>query len=565
MKSSEFPYERPDCEQVKAQLEALMAQMEGAASTDEFMIVFGKVNELRSHYSTAATLCSIRHSINTKDEFYDKETEYWDEYSPLYQNLESKLFKLVLHSKFAEELKSRIPETYFKEAEFSEKSFREDIIPDLQEENKLSTEYEKLIAGAEIEFEGKTYNLPQLKALAQSSDRALRERAYNARMSFFVENEGKIDEIHDKMVKLRDSIAKKLGFRNFVELGYIRMSRYDYNEDDVATYRKEVLEHIVPVANRLYQKQQERLGEDHLRYFDEAIEFLSGNPTPNGTPEELVEAARKMYHEMSPETGEFVDVMVEGELLDLVSKPGKAGGGYCTSIPDYKVPFVFANFNGTSGDADVLTHEMGHAFQVFQSKDIAIPECVWPTMESCEIFSMSMEFFVWPWSKGFFKEDTDKYHYLHLGNTVKFVPYGVLVDHFQHEVYAHPVMTPDQRKATWRKLEKMYLPHKDYEGCDILEKGCWWYQQGHIFGSPFYYIDYTLAQICALQFWKLSQVDHDPQAWPDYLTMCRCGGTLPFRQLLKVGHLREPFQKGILGEVMACVSAYLDSVDAKSL
>lgn len=186
-------------------------------------------------------------------------------------------------------------------------------------------------------------------------------------------------------------------------------------------------------------------------------------------------------------------------------------------------------------------------------------------MESCEIFSMGMEFFAWPWSEGFFKEDTKKYHYHHLGGTVKFVPYGVLVDHFQHEVYNDPDMTPDERKACWRKLEKMYLPHKDYEGCDILEKGCWWFQQGHIFGSPFYYIDYTLAQICALQFWKRTQVDKDPQAWPDYLEMCQCGGTLPFRQLLKVGHLREPFQQGILGEVMDSVSAYLDTVDAKAL
>jgi len=565
MKFSEFPYERPDFEQVKAEMESLMAQMENAASADAFMELFGKVNELRNHYSTASTLCSIRHSIDTRDEFYDKETEYWDEYGPLYQNLESKLFKLVLHSKFEAELRDRIPQTYFKEAEFSEKSFREDIIPDLQEENKLSTEYSKLIASAAIEFEGKTYNLAQLAALTQSDDRALRERAFNARMNFFVENEAKIDEIYDKMVHLRDSIAKKLGFKNFVELGYIRMSRYDYDENDVATYREEVLKHIVPVASRLYKEQQERLGQERLRYFDEKITFLSGNPTPKGTPDELVEAARKMYHEMSPETAEFIDVMLDGELIDLVSKPGKEGGGYCTSINDYKVPFVFANFNGTSGDADVLTHEMGHAFQVYQSRNIPVPECLWPSMESCEIFSMGMEFFAWPWSEGFFKEDTKKYHYHHLGGTVKFVPYGVLVDHFQHEVYNKPDMTPDERKACWRKLEKMYLPHKDYEGCDILEKGCWWFQQGHIFGSPFYYIDYTLAQICALQFWKRTQVDNDPQAWPDYLEMCQCGGTLPFRQLLKVGHLREPFQQGILGEVMDSVSAYLDTVDARRL
>ena len=558
MKFSEFPYERPNYEAVKAEMELLLNKMENAASAAEFLKLFEQVNQLRSHYETMSTLSSIRHSINTKDEFYEAENKYWDEYSPLYQNLESNLFKLVLHSKFADELKNDIPETFFKSAEYSEKSFREDIIPDLQEENKLSTEYSMLIASAEIEFEGKTYNLAQLQALAESPDRNLRERAFNARMSFFVENESKLDDIYDRMVKLRHNIAKKLGFNNFVELGYIRMGRFDYDENDVATYRNEVLKHIVPVANELYEAQMQRLGQNSLPYFDEAFEFVDGNPTPKGSPEELVAAAQKMYHEMSKETGEFIDVMVNGELMDLVSKPGKQSGGYCTSISDYKVPFIFANFNGTSGDADVLTHEAGHAFQVYQSKDISVPECIWPTMESCEIFSMSMEFFAWPWSKYFFKEDTEKYHYKHLGSTIKFIPYGILVDHFQHEVYAKPEMTPAERKATWRRLEKMYLPHKNYEGCDILERGGWWYKQGHIFGSPFYYIDYTLAQVCALQFWKRSQIDKDENAWQDYLKMCKCGGTLPFRKLLKVGNLSEPFKEGILSEVADAIKKYLD-------
>ncbi len=565
MKFHEMPYTRPDYEAIKAEMEQLMQQMKTAKNAEEFLKLFHEINVIRNHYETMSTLCNIRHTINTKDEFYNKETDYWNEYSPLYQSIESKLYQLVLHCPFVEELKKSIPETYFKLAEFSEKSFREEIIPDLQEENKLETEYQDLIAGAEIEFEGKTYNLMQIKALTLSTDREKRHRAYDARMSFFVKHEKEIDTIYDKLVHLRDGIAKKLGFKNFVELGYLRMKRFDYNEDDVAEYRRQVLEHIVPVAQRLYESQTKRLGIDRLRYFDEGLEFLSGNPTPKGTPEHLVSAAQEMYHEMSPESGKFIDDMIDCEMLDLVSKPGKAGGGYCTSLPDYKLPFIFSNFNGTSGDADVLTHEAGHAFQVYQSRDIEVPECVWPTLESCEIFSMSMEFFAWPWSERFFKEDTLKYHYLHLGGAVKFVPYGVLVDHFQHEVYNHPDMTPDERKAAWRRLEKQYLPHKDYEGCDILEKGCWWFQQGHIFGSPFYYIDYTLAQICALQFWKRSQVDHDPKAWSDYLKMCKCGGTLPFRKLLKVGELADPFQKGYLGDVMKNVSDYLDSLDVQDL
>ncbi len=565
MKFREFLYERPDYEAVKSQMETLMAELACAEDSDAFLKIFGEINVLRGHYDTMSTLCHVRNSIDTKDPFYDAETSYWDEYGPLYQNLESKLFRLVLHSPFAPELREKIPETYFKRAEFNEKSFREDIIPDLQEENRLVTEYSKLIAGAAVEFEGKTYNLAQLKALSLSTDRALRQRAYDARMSFFVEHEAAIDTLFDRLVKLRDTIAKKLGFQNFVELGYVRMLRYDYDRDDVAAYREEVKKHLVPVANKLYDAQKKRLGQERLRYFDEPIEFLSGNPTPKGTPEELVAAAKNMYHEMSEETGEFIDVMVEQELMDLVSRAGKRGGGYCTSLWDYKVPFIFANFNGTSGDADVLTHEAGHAFQRYQSRNIPIPECLGATKETAEIFSMSMEFFAWRWSKKFFKEDTEKYHFLHLGGAVKFVPYGVLVDHFQHEVYEHPELTPDERKSVWRSLERQYLPHKDYEGCDILERGCWWFQQGHIFSTPFYYIDYTLAQVCALQFWKRIEIDHDPKAWSDYLAICRRGGTLPFRKMLKIANLKVPFEQGVLGEVASAIEAYLAAFDTSKM
>ncbi len=155
-----------------------------------------------------------------------------------------------------------------------------------------------------------------------------------------------------------------------------------------------------------------------------------------------------------------------------------------------------------------------------------------------------------------------KYHYLHLSSAVKFLPYGVLVDHFQHEVYNHPEMTPQKRKEVWRELEKMYLPYKNYEACDFLERGNYWFQQSHIFMDPFYYIDYTLAQVCSLQFWKRSQ-EHDKDMWKDYLAICQVGGTKSFLDIVKTAHLISPFEKGFLKDVMESAKAYLESVDDK--
>ena len=357
------------------------------------------------------------------------------------------------------------------------------------------SQYTKLLASAKIPFDGEERTLPGMGKYLLSEDRTVREAASKAKYAFFEEHEAEIDEIYDQLVKVRTRIAKKLGFSNFVELGYVRMTRSDYNPEMVENFRKQVLDYIVPVATSLYNRQEARLGYGTLRYFDEKFEFTTGNATPKGEPEWILENGVKMYHELSPQTKEFFDFMVDSELLDLVNKPGKAGGGYCTYIPEYKAPFIFSNFNGTAGDIDVLTHEAGHAFQVYSSRWIETPELNFPTYESCEIHSMSMEFFTWPWMNLFFKEDTEKYKFTHLGSAIKFIPYGIVVDAFQHFVYYNPDATPAQRKSAWRELEKQYLPHKNYEGCDFLERGGWWFQQSHIFGSPFYYIAGNVCMI----------------------------------------------------------------------
>lgn len=561
MKFKDFPYERPDFEVVKNELDLLLECLKNAKNIDEFKVYFDQVNNVRNHVQTMATICSVRNSINAVDSFYDVENIYWDEVSPKYQSITNDMYKIVMNSPFKEELRMFIPEAFFLLADASMKSFDPKIIPLLQEENRLNSRHAKLFASAQIMFDGEMYNLSSIGIKLQDLDRDIRKRASDAKMNWFKENEAEIDTIFDELVKVRNSMAKELGYKDFVELGYYRMNRLDYDCEIVEKYRQQVLKDLVPLANTLYSQQLSRLGYDNLQYYDEKIEFLSGNPKPKGSTEELLAYANKMYHEMSKETGEFFDVMINQELFDLESKANKHGGGYCTDFPDYKVPFIFSNFNGTSGDVDVLTHEAGHAFQSYLSqKTITVPECMFPTMESAEIHSMSMEFFAHPWMNLFFKEDTQKYYYLHVTSALKFIPYGVLVDHFQHLVYQNPDCSADQRKKMWRDLEKQYLPHKNYQECDLLEKGCWWYQQGHIFESPFYYIDYTLAQVCALQFFA-RMIEKDSTAWTDYVHLCKLGGTLPFLKLLKDAGLNSPFEEGTLKNSLNEINEYLKSID----
>ena len=565
LKFSEYEYHRPSYEDYKLQAEKAIAKLSQAQVADQALAAVTKMGALLSELDKQAQLALIRHSINTKDSFYQAEQDFWDQHQPLFEAINTDYYRALLKSPFRVELEQVLPKQYFKMAEYKLKAFSPQVIELLQKENELASSYDKLIASAQIEFDGKILNLSALGPYQQSTNPAIRKAASEAYFQFFEENEAKIDDIYDQLVKLRDKIAKQLGFKDFVELGYIRMERYDYDRQMVQTYRENVLEDVVPLAQKLYERQAKRIGVEKMHYYDLNLEFLDGNATPKGDQAYILEMGKKMYHELSAETETFIDYMYAGDLLDLETKDGKQGGGYCTFIPGYDSPFIFANFNGTSGDIDVLTHEAGHAFQVFQSRWIQQPELVFPTSESAEIHSMSMEFFTYPWMELFFKEETEKYKFSHLSGAVQFLPYGVLVDHFQHEVYENPEMTPAERKAVWRKLEKIYTPHKDYSDNAFLEKGTLWYRQGHIFDTPFYYIDYTLAQVLALQFWKRAIIDKDPTAWKDYLAICEVGGTSSFLKLVDLANLKSPFEEGSLSEVMQVIDKQLTAIDDRKL
>lgn len=541
MKFSEYKYERPNYDIIKKSFLELVEKIKNSTNYEEQYKYIMELNKIRKHIETMSSIASIRNSINTADEFYEKETEYWDEHAPLYEELNSDFYKVLIDSKFKEEIKKDFSAQFYKICEYSLKAFSPEIIGDLQKENKLMSKYTKLLASAKINFKGEELNLSGLYKYMLSDNREDREEASKAYYKYFEENEERFDDIYDQLVKIRNNIAKKLGFDNFVELGYIRMDRTDYNPEMVVNLRKQILEFIVPLCNKLYEHQANRLNLDKLTYIDENIEFIDGNANINGDSKYIIENGIKMYNELSKETKEFFDFMLENDLMDLETKHNKSSGGYCTYIPEYKAPFIFSNFNGTSEDMDVLTHEAGHAFQLYMSRYIEMQEINFPTLDSCEIHSMSMEFITYPWMELFFKDDTNKYKFAHLCSAIKFLPYGVVVDEFQHIIYENPNMSKDERKKVWRELEKKYLPHRDYAGCEILEKGCWWFKQGHIFKDPFYYIDYVLAQICAFQFLKKMN-ENKEQGWKDYLRICEIGGTKSFLEIVKTGNLISPFE-----------------------
>jgi len=563
-KFSEFRYVRPDRAGFEKSMKDLTKRFESARSADEQNDVMTLLNGVRSSYESMVAIGRIRHTIDTADKFYDAENDALDQLGPVYEGLKSDFYRVLVGSRFRPELEKQWGEQLFRMAELQMKTFSPEVMADLQAENVLASEYVKLKASASIPFQGQDRNLSQMQPFTESPDRGVRKAAVSAVSAFYSDNGERIDSIYDRLVKLRHGIALKLGFENFVPLAYARLGRTDYDAAMVANYRRQVHESIVPLAARLRKRQAARLGVAPMLYHDEGLEYLTGNATPKGDPDWILENGRIMYSEMSPETREFFDYMTDRGLMDLVTRKGKAGGGYCTYIADEQAPFIFSNFNGTSGDVDVLTHEAGHAFQAYRSRGFRLPEYHFPTLEACEIHSMSMEFFAWPWMDRFFGEDIEKYLFSHLAGALLFIPYGVTVDEFQHWVYENPGATPAGRREAWRSIEKKYLPHRDFGDDRFLEGGGYWFRQGHIFEDPFYYIDYTLAQVCAFEFWGRSREDR-PQAFRDYVKLCGLGGSLPFTKLVEAAGLHDPFSDGAIQAIVAPVAAWLDSVDDAKL
>ncbi len=551
MKFNEYKYERPDINKLKEEIDLISLKLSNSKDFNEALELLKESENIIDKFNCMYDLAMIRNSIDMSDEFYDKEMEFFSEEAPKFTSSTTNLSKVIVNSKFKNEFINYYSLQWFKLKEISLKTFNDSIIPDLTKENKLVNEYDKLIAQAKIEYDGKINNLSQMAKYSSSSDRNVRKEAAIKVAEYMSSIEAKVDEIYDELVKVRTSMAKKLGYKNFVELGYLNMNRTDYDSKMVKVYRDQVYKSVVPVAKKCIELQKENIGIDDLKFYDIPFFFKDGNPVHGKTKDELLKAAKDMYKKISKYTDEYFNYMCDNELLDLETKPNKSRGGYCEFVPYYNFPFIFSNFNGTTADVDVLTHEAGHGFQVYTAaKYLKSKEIVWPTYEACEIHSMSMEFIAHPYMENFFGNDADKYRYKHLSDSITFIPYGVAVDEFQHYVYENYDASIADRKNMWRKIEKKYLPWKDYDSIDYYTNGAFWHKQGHIFSSPFYYIDYTLAQVCAFYFYLLDLSNHD-ECLNKYYNLCKMGGSYSFIELLEKNNIINPFIEGSLDNIMA--------------
>ena len=537
---AELPYTRVTVEEYAATAADCCERLRAAADAGAALAVYRDFHKASDKMNSMFALCYCRNKMDTNDTFYKAENEYYDETLPLFEEHGKKFQRALYESPLRTGMAATLGELPFTRIGMELRTFSPEIVPDLQEENRLTTAYTELLASAQIPFDGQTLTLSQLAPYKQSTERAVRKAACEAEAGFYMAHGERLDTLYDELVKVRHRMALKLGCKDFTELGYLRMGRVGYGPDDIAALRERVAAQVVPLVGAMSEKQRERLGLDVLRLYDTALHYPDGNPKPTGTPEQMFAAGQKMYAELSPETGEFMAYMLGRELFDVLSRPGKAPGGFCFTLWAEVAPFVFANFNGTAGDVDVLTHEAGHAFAAWTMRAAEWDAHREPSTECCEIHSMSMEFFTHPWMELFFGAAADRYRAYHVADALTFLPYGCMVDEFQHAVYADPDMTPAARHEVWRKLELKYRPHLSINDIEWYAEGRAWQRQLHIYELPFYYIDYVLAQITALSFWALSRRDF-ADAWRRYTALVGLGGRETFTGLVAGAGLPSPF------------------------
>lgn len=562
MKVKDMPYEHLTIEEIREELQAVLAEIKNAKCHKCVLRARERMLKLLLRYSSNASLCYIRYSCNTADEYYVKEHEYFDEIGPEVSSLLTEISNALLLSPYRAELEKVLGPVYFRYREVESLAMSPAIVEDMIEENKLCSEYSKLMAGLEFEFRGETYSRAALAGFFKDDDRETRREAYEVFGKKMLEVAPQLDDIYDRMVKVRDRMAKKMGYKNFIELGYYRMNRVSYGQKEVETFRKNVLESWVPANSRLRLENAKDLGLDNYMFYDDGVIIPGGDPRPQGGKEEIFQAAREMYHEMGAESAAFIDLMLENDAFDVDARKNKWGGGYCSEIAQYKQPFILANFNGTAGDVDVMTHEAGHAFNAFLIADNKFAlEIGCGGMETAETHSMSMEYFAWKYIHKFFGEDAKKYKYMHALENFSFIPYGTMVDAFQHIVYENPDMTPAQRNQAWLELERKFRPHIQTEGIPFIEEGRRWQYQMHIYESPFYYIDYCLAQTAAFGFLLASLEDYDG-AYARYIRLMKQGGETYYEDLLKEAEIPSPFQEGALQTLAEKVEALLRKVKA---
>jgi oligoendopeptidase F len=445
--------------------------------------------------------------------------------------------------------------------------FREANVQITAELEALGAQYQKITGGMTAEWEGERKALPQLAPYLESADRDTRERAFRRAVEPYVQVRKDLAAQFDEMLSRRQRIAANAGYPSFRDYIFPAKYRFDYTAEDCAAFHDAVLSTVVPAVERTLAERRKRLGLATLRPWDLAVSpYRPEMPRAFGNGKDLASTASRMFVRVDPELGsEFATMITEG-LLDLDSRQGKAPGGYCDTLHARGRPFIFMNASGVLQDVTTLLHEAGHAFHAFSSHQRPL---IWqrhPGSEAAELASMSMEFLAGRWMAqpvGYLPEgDATIAQLEHFEDVLSSLAHIACVDAFQHWIYTSPEgADADSRDAEWLRIRARFEPGVDWTGLEP-ERVARWYRQLHIFLYPFYYIEYGIAQLGALQVWRNSTRDRQ-EAVAAYRRFLALGATAPLPELYGAAGAELIFDARRMGNLVDAVETEIESLRAR--
>ncbi len=513
----------------------------------------------------------IATTVNTKDEEAEKRhRDFAENIRPKAQEAEQKLREKLLA------VPDFVPEDFgvsFQKMQWQAEIFREENLPLLAEDIRLGTEHNKIIGAQTVQWEGKELTIAQLQPIYQDPDRARREKAWRLSLERQLQDKEKIDNVWIKMLTIRNQIGRNAGLPDYRAYKFKEMLRFDYTPEECLTFHQAIEEVVVPAAERVYERRRKRLGLDSVRPWDTTVDPF-GRPAlkPYQTIDELLNNASVVFQKVDPVLGGYFDVMRRENLLDLDNRPNKAPGAYNLPFEAAHVPFIFGNSVGIHDDVVALFHESGHAFHTFETSgklpyiqqrgEVGIP------IEFAEVASMAMELLASPYmpaaAGGFYTgEEYARAMISHLEGIITFWPYMAVLDAYQHWVYTHidEAMNPDACDATWVALWRRFMSGVDWSELDDAIK-MRWRRQLHPFSYPFYYVEYGLAQLGAVQVWRNALKDQSG-AVAAYRRALALGGSKPLPELYQTAGAKFAFDSQTMHTAVGLLEEQIEKLEAK--
>ncbi len=538
-----MPYQSPNISDLSQQWHTLLHELKSAMSFSQLLYVISKVDNIRASFQTMNALALINYDLNVSNNYYKFEVKRFNTYTPYFKQFENQFFQWLSESDYYNKLEAHFGKQWGFVAKFKASLHSDEVVLLQKQEEQVLQKYQALQNTAMHYIDGRQVKLSDYW---ESPNRKERKKAHDAYWQFVDNRQSQIDFYVSNLVSIRHKIAQTLGYENYTTLAYKNLKRFDITFDNMHFFKTQIRLHIVPLMQKINFEKADNLNLLGLSYYDTSIHFFDGNAKPIGDEDSLVATVDTLSARMHTKMTDFWELLQEKGLYDFKSRKTKmVARGATFGLPMYGYPFIKASLTGNAYDVNVLTHELGHAFQYYLSeeKGQACYEYRMPGTDVAEVEAKAMEFLTWQWHDLFFAENTAKFQKAKLIETLQMLLRCAVNDDFQCFLYSNPTATAEERDTAYLQICESYFGDVNRNENDFLKRGGHWRTQWNIADMPFYGMSYALAGFVALQLWWQSKKDWEG-TWSKYMDLCSQGGSVGFTDLIKILEVNSPFELG---------------------